>query len=220
MNKTKSIIVVCEGPSEWIYLQRLNSFLSSLPFPDGWMDIPIRFIGKPPKAGVGTGKYNAVEKEIRSARKQNRSQEIWAWVDADLYVRNDKACGDNYRNRPKGIPPFDFSIFNFEDFLALHLDEPGFLKWTEVMTTAGHFNSPLHWDDYKVHYAKVMPGYKKADLPVDFITLEALGNLNRHLSQMPAVDYGELSVSRTFAHSMLKEISRWYAIPGMKYEER
>lgn len=44
MNRSKNIIVVCEGASEWMYLQRLNSFLSSQPFPEGWLDVPIRFM--------------------------------------------------------------------------------------------------------------------------------------------------------------------------------
>ena len=114
----------------------------------------------------------------------------------------------------KGSPPFHFAVFNFEDFLALHLDDEGFSRWVEIMTEAGHFKKPLHWDDYKGSFEKVMPGYRKGSLPADFITLASLGNLSRHLLQMPAVDLKDLRVERTFAASMLDEVSCWYAIPG------
>ncbi len=214
MASPKNIVVVCEGESEWTYLQRLNSALAGEPFPEGWVEPPVRFIGRPKKTGVGKGAFKAVERELRKEMKRNPSAEKWAWVDADLYVRDYKACGTNYRNRAAGIPPFHFTVFNFEDFLALHLDDEGFGRWVEVMTKAGHFKEPLHWDDYKGHFTKVIPGYRKGGLPADFVTLASLGNLNRHLSQMPATDLKDLQVERTFAASVLKEVSRWYAIPG------
>lgn len=215
MASPKNIVVVCEGESEWTYLQRLNSALAALPVPDGWMQVPVRFIGRPKKTGVGKGAYKAVERELRREMKENPSAEKWVWVDADLYVRDYKDCGKNYRKRAVGIPPFHFTVFNFEDFLALHLDDDGFGRWIELMTAAGHFKNPLHWDDYKGHFEKVMPGYQKGGLPADFVTLASLGNLNRHLSQMPVADLRSLQVERTFATAMLNEISRWYAIPGM-----
>lgn len=214
MQSPKNIVVVCEGESEWTYLQRLNSALAGLPFPDGWLEVPVRFIGRPKKTGVGSGAFNAVERELRKEMRQNQSAEKWAWVDADLYVRNDKDCGTNYRKRSAGIPPFHFSVFNFEDFLALHLDDDGFGRWIKVMTEAGHFQSPLHWDVYKRNFEIIVPGYRKGGLPADFITLDSLGNLNRHLMQIPDINPRGLPIERTFARSMLDVVSRWYAISG------
>lgn len=214
MVSPKNIVVVCEGESEWTYLQRLNSALASEPFPEGWVEPPVRFIGRPKKTGVGKGSFKAVERALRKEMKMNPSAEKWAWVDADLYARDYKDCGTNYQKRATGIPPFHFSIFNFEDFLALHLDDEKFDHWVKVMTDAGHFKNPLHWDDYKGHFENVMPGYQKGGLPADFVTLASLGNLNRHLSQMPIVNLKSLQVERTFASSMLEEVSRWYTIPG------
>lgn len=214
MASPKNIVVVCEGESEWTYLQRLNSALAALPVPEDWVEPPVRFIGRPKKTGVGKGSFKSVERELRKEMKQNPTAEKWAWVDADLYVRDYKDCGGNYRNRAAGIPPFHFSIFNFEDFLALHLDDDGFGRWVEVMTEAGHFKNPLRWDEYKVLFEKIIPGYRKGGLPADFVTLESLGNLSRHLLQMPAAELKDLRVDCTFAASMLDEISRWYAIPG------
>lgn len=214
MESPKNIVVVCEGESEWTYLQRLNSALAGEPFPEGWMEVPVRFIGRPKKTGVGTGAFKDVERELRKEIKQNQTAEKWAWVDADLYVRNYKDCGTNYQKRASGIPSFHFSIFNFEDFIALHLDDERFGRWVDVMTEAGHFKSPLHWEEYKVYFEKVMPGYRKGGLPADFVNLASLGNLNRHLAQLPLVDLNGFTVDRTFAAAMLDEVSRWYAIPN------
>lgn len=210
----KNIVVICEGESEWTYLQRLNSALAAEPFPDGWMECPVRFIGRPKKTGVGNGSFRAVERELRKEIRANPSLEKWVWVDPDLYVRNCKGCGVNYKNRAVGIQPFHFTLFNFEDFLALHLDDEKFDCWVKVMADAGHFTNPLHWDEYKRHFEKVMPGYHKGGLPADFITLLALGNLKRHLLQMPAMELKGLWVEHTFAEAMLDEISRWYPISG------
>lgn len=212
MNKTKNIVVICEGSSEWIYIQRLNSFLMSLPFPDGWWNVPINFIGIPKKYGVGTGNYNNIEKEYRCAARTYPKEEKLVWVDSDLYIRNDKGCADNYLSRPNGIPPFCFSICNFEDFVALHLDDNRFNCWFNIMTNAGHFKNPLHWEEYKNYFKKVVPDYIKGSLPADFVTKESLGNLHRHLLQMPSVDSCGFKIERTFARVMIEEISNWYNI--------
>lgn len=210
MRVSKNIIVICEGASEWTYLQRLNAFLAGLPFPDGWYEVPVRFIGRPGRNGVGSGSFNAVKRELAVARKLNRSAMAWVWVDADLYVRNERACGDSYRGRSGGVPPFCFSLYNFEDFVALHLDDEGFERWARVMTEGGHFRSPLPWEAYKGLFASVLPEYRKGDLPADFITVESLGNLRRHLTQLPRMELNGLPVERTFAHAMLEELSRRY----------
>ena len=49
MASPKNIVVVCEGESEWTYLQRLNSALAGEPFPEGWVEPPVRFIGRAPR---------------------------------------------------------------------------------------------------------------------------------------------------------------------------
>ena len=212
MNRPKNIVVVCEGGSEWTYLQRLNSFLASLPFPDGWLEVPVRFIGRPPRNGVGTGAYKAVERELRKAARQNPSAERWAWVDADIYARNEKTCGDSYLRRPADVAPFAFSVFNFEDFLACHLDDAGFERWRSVMDAAGHFRSPLCWEDYRPLFQKVLPGYRKADLPSGFVLRESLANLRRHVAEFPSVSLGALSGERMFAERLLAEIGAWYDV--------
>ena len=212
MNVSKNIVVVCEGASEWTYLQRLNSALAQLPFPDEWFDVPVRFVGRPKGVGVGGGEFNAVERAWRKETRRNPSVETWIWVDADLYVRNDRACGENYRKRPSGMRAFDFSLLNFEDFLALHLDDDKFERWVGALSSGGHFRSPLHWADYRLLFEEVAPGYRKGDLPADFITLDSLGNLKRHLSRIPEMDLNGLEVERTFARSLVDELSRWYQI--------
>ena len=213
MNVPKNIIVICEGASEATYLQRLNSFLANQPYPDEWYDVPIRFVIKPSKEGVGTGAYKRVEQALRKEIKANPTFEKWVWVDADLYVRNDKGARDGYLKRPQTIPSFFFSVLNFEDFLALHLDDDKFAAWIQIMSSAGHFRTPLHSDDYETLFKQILPHYRKAELPVDFITLESLGNLKRHLSQMPTIDNHGLPIDRTFAAAIVAEINHWYPLP-------
>lgn len=212
MNVTKNIIVICEGASEATYFQRLNSFLVSQPYPDDWCDVPIRFVIKPSKEGVGTGAYKRVEQALRKEIKANPKFEKWVWVDADLYVRNDKGTRDGYLKRSQTIPSFCFSVLNFEDFLALHLDDEKFAAWVQIMSNAGHFKTPLHSDDYETLFKQIMPNYRKAELPIDFITLESLGNLKRHLSQMPTIDFHGLPIEHSFAQALIDEISRWYSL--------
>lgn len=209
MARPKNIIVICEGASEWVYLQRLNSFLAAHPFPDGWWEPPIRFIGKP-KRGVGNGTYKAIVRALNNERQQNKTTEIWVWVDADLYVRNEHACGDSYRNRPAAVPAFRFSAFNFEDFLALHLDDDRFAHWLREMTTCGHLQRPLPWSQYESHLLTILPNYRKGELPADFITPVSLGNLKRHLGQMPKVCLQNQQNEPTFARALLQELTRWY----------
>lgn len=215
---TGAYIVVCEGASECNYLLHLNRFLATLPPPRDAGLVPLRLIPRPknvdPKTGVnvgcGGGDYGKVSKCYRSEHATNRSYPFGIWVDADLYVRNDKDCGTRYKGRPAGIPAFDFSVLNFEDFLALHADELLFEKWVHEMLSAGHFNRPLYWEEYEPHYLNVFTAYLKNSLPVDFISVESLRNLFRHMDMLPSVDRCGLTIDKTFAGFMKKILTEAY----------
>ncbi len=96
-------------------------------------------------------------------------------------------------------------MLNFEDFIALHYDDERFEKWKAEFSKAGHFEHPLHWDDYKVHYLKIFPEYEKNRLPMDFLSVEVLRNLFRHMNEMPDINCNGLPATRTFA-GLLKDI--------------
>jgi hypothetical protein len=203
-------IIVCEGKSEWAYLQRLQSFLDAQPLPNGSFDPPLILIG-PTQAVVKTGTFGKLKSRFNTTRKQNRQSSIQIWADFDLYHRNDKNCADHYKHKPKGIPDILFSFHNFEDFLALHWDENRFQDWLRF-GNQGHFTMPLHAEDYLPEIQRIFPGYKKGDLPVDFITWDALNNLKRNLSHQPTSNPNNLQGLRGFADFLIAEIER--AIPG------
>ena len=211
-------LVICEGESECNYLGHLNRFLSTLPLPASGGPVALRFIPKPTREdpvkgraiGCGSGDFTKVSKAYKAEQKKNRHATFAIWVDADLYVRNDKGNRDKYESRPAGIPSFNFSLLNFEDFLALHADEAHFAAWVEEMRKAGHFECPCHWEAYEPHCLKVFPEYQKNRLPVDFMTKDRLTNLFRHLDALPGIDTKGLTVEKTFATVLRDVLTRNY----------
>ena len=122
----KQYIVICEGRSELVYIQRLQSFLDEQS--TGW-DVPLKFM----PVDNGNGSCGKVISGYKKQRKENKRTKIEVWVDYDLYQRNDNSCMDQYRLKPKGIPDFKFSYHNFEDFLVLHMDEETVQVWRDCV---------------------------------------------------------------------------------------
>jgi hypothetical protein len=188
-------IIVCEGRSEYVYLQRLQSFLD-LQATD-WC-VPLCFIQKIPRNAdgdeSGSGFYSNVAKCYKQQRRDNKRANIEVWVDHDIYLRQDSAPEirnrASYLSKPAGIPDFVFSFHNFEDFLILHLDDAAVHRWHAAFDSTNHVTDPLHSVGYAPHFDTVMPGYRKGDLPPDFITKESLlhlkGNLTKPLIPPPA----------------------------------
>ena len=204
-------IIVCEGESEWAYLQRLNSFLEKQASTNGEFEPALLFI--PPKSAIaknGTfGKLKSRYNQTRVANKKNSSIQIWA--DFDLYHRNDKSCADHYSQKSAGIPDFLFSYHNFEDFFALHAEGDPFEQWLHF-GQRGHFATPLHADGYFPEIKRIFPHYGKGELSPDFITWESLKNLKRNKSQQPSSNPHNLQGIRSFADFLINEIERAY--PG------
>lgn len=200
------ILVVCEGASECNYLVHLQRLLRELPLrADG--GVPLTLIGLPKDSdpltlqqkGVGTGVFGKVVMAYKCEHRKNPSARILVWVDDDLYVRDDKACGTDYARRPSGIPDFSFSAHNFEDFLALHFPDEQFEAWKNMFAETGHFQVPLHGAEYEPYLQQVWPHYKKAELPLGFVSIESLCNMIRHLARLPPMADGPVNRVRTFA---------------------
>jgi len=161
-------IIICEGHSEVAYIQQLNRLLR---------ESGVQVILHPKR--VGTGLYSSVMKKYRAEKKQNPRTEIRVWVDYDLYARNDRNCMVNY-NKTKDKIPFMFNVQNFEDFLALHLDDEKLRNWLGICKANDHFNVPMHSDVYVPFVQQhLFSNYKKGDLPFE-LTLEMVKNLFRH----------------------------------------
>lgn len=164
-------IIICEGNSEYAYIQKLNRFLSE----NGY---DFTLIAK----RVGTGHYKEVQKKYNIERKNNPKLPIEIWVDKDTYIRNDEGDGDKYAQKPSKIPDFLFSVMNFEDFLALHTDKDILENWFQICSRNKHHITPLKESEYlplvKEH---LFPNYNKGDIPFE-ITSEKLEQLFKQKS--------------------------------------
>jgi len=161
-------IIVCEGHSEVAYIQQLNILLR---------EIGVQAVLHPKL--VGTGLYSFMMKKYREEKRKNRRTEISVWVDYDLYARNYNNCMTNY-NKIKDKIWVMFNRQNFEDFLALHLDDEKLKNWLNVCNAKNHFNNPMHSDMYvPLVQQHLFSDYKKGDLPLE-LTLEMIENLFRH----------------------------------------
>ena len=98
---------MCEGASEKAYIQELNRYLEE-------EDIPLRFVPRPSNGG----QYTPVVKKYKEVRRDNRTTEIFIWVDYDRYQRNDNSDTDNYRSKSDGIPNFLFFEQEFRGFFV------------------------------------------------------------------------------------------------------
>ncbi len=203
-------IIVCEGESEWAYLQRLQSFLDQQPLLDGTFESPLQFIA-PERVTVKTGTFGKLENRHNQLRRENKNSSIHIWADFDLYHRNDSNCAELYSKKAPGIPDFLFSYHNFEDFFALHWEGDALEKWLQF-GQRGHFTTPLHADGYLPEIKSIFPDYGKGGLPADFITWDSLKNLKRNLSHQPTSNPSNLQGRGSFADFLIAEIERAY--PG------
>jgi hypothetical protein len=203
-------IIVCEGESEWAYLQRLQRFLDQQPLADGTFEPPLHFI-VPERVIVKTATFGKLKSRYNQFRKQNKKSSIQIWADFDLYHRNDKHCATQYSHKSAGVPDFLFSYHNFEDFFALHADEPYLQEWLRF-GARGHFITPLHSDGYLPEIKRIFPSYAKGDLPADFVSWASLKNLKRNKALQPSSNPHNLAGLGCFADFLVREIERSY--PG------
>lgn len=203
-------IIVCEGESEWAYLQRLQSFIDQQQLPPNTFEPPLRLVA-PERVIVKGGSFGKLKSRYNRTRTQNRKSSIQIWTDFDLYHRNYNHCADLYSHKTAGIPNFLFSYHNFEDFFALHSDGDSFQEWLRF-GDQGHFTTPLHAIDYLPEIKRIFPGYSKAEMPAGFITWAALRNLKRNRAHRPTSNPDNLQGLGCFADFLIGEIE--HAYPG------
>jgi hypothetical protein len=203
-------IFVCEGESEWVYLRRLQSFLDQQPVTAGHFETPLRLIA-PSNAVAKGGSFKTLARQFRGVRRENKRSDIKVWADFDLYHRNNNSCADLYRGKTAGIPAFHFSFHNFEDFYALHLDEPQHQAWL-AFGQQGHFVQPLHSDGYFPAFTQIAVGYAKGAIRPDFISWESLANLKHNKANRPTSNPQNLAGIQCFAEFLVGAIDQ--AFPG------
>ncbi len=200
-------VIVCEGYSERAYIQGLQAFLDKLPAaPDVW-SVPLKFFTKDEYV-AGNGHYVQLEKHFLKAKKENRNTKISIWADFDLYHRDVDGCSRLYINKGQSLPDFYFSFHNFEDFLALHLDEEDFQSWLRF-GSAGHFESPCRSEACLEWARKIIKGYQKGSIPPGFVSESSLRNLKANLARQPRSNpYGLQGIG--FAEFIVGEIDRFH----------
>lgn len=203
-------IIVCEGESEWAYLQRLQSFLDKQPLVDGTFESPLKFIA-PLQAIAKGGKFSTLKRQFSATRKSNGKSTIQIWADFDLYHRNDQDCARLYLRKTPGIPDFLFSFHNFEDFFALHSDGDRFQEWLRF-GHCGHFANPLHSSGYLPEIQRIFPNYTKGNLPVDFISWDSLRNLRQNRTHQPCCNPHNFPAITNFADFVINALEEAY--PG------
>jgi len=203
-------LIVCEGESEWTYLQRLQSFLNQQEVEGGGFEPPLIFVA-PARAIAKTGSFGKIVTTFKKTRRENRTRSVRIWTDFDLYHRDDNNCAAHYAQKPQGIPNFLFSCHNFEDFYALHWDGTALQDWLNF-GNRGHFATPLHADGYLPEIKRIFPGYGKGSLSPDFLTWDRLRNLKQNLIHQPQTNPQNLQGLGCFADFLIQEIDKAY--PG------
>lgn len=168
INKFTPIIVLCEGVSEFNYIQNLNRILCN-PYTGSAAFKPYT---------INTGRFSQIRQKFNQVKKDNKNCCVQIWVDKDLYT-NDSEFKKLYLNKGK-MPDFLFSIMNFEDFLMLHCDKNILYSWQEICCSNNHFSSPMPSRVYCKELQKFFPGYQKGCLPFD-ITGDTLSILFENL---------------------------------------
>lgn len=172
MANNEMTILLCEGESEYAYIQELNRYLRENEF-------NFKFI---PKV-IGSGFYTEVQKKHKEERKNNPRTPIKIFLDDDIYVRNegDREQENSSKFSESGFKDdFLFNVHNFEDFLMLHCDDETLNQWITKCTETNHGNIPMHSAQYMSLIKGMFPDYEKGELLFRPIDQEKLDNLFRH----------------------------------------
>ena len=159
--------VVCEGQSEVAYLASLNRFLNENGIAYHFKSHNLR--------GVDVDKISRIESRCRAVKKDNQKQDIYVWIDYDLFRRKG-LTPEFVRKRIKSGKVL-FSYENFEDFLAMHYEDSKFKAYYNACLQKNHFITPLHSAEYlKLINSTIFDGdYDKSKLPdldLDMKTLQ------------------------------------------------
>lgn len=173
----RTIIICCEGLSEYMYIQELRRFLRDIGDPSNLL---LNFC---PEI-IGQGHFGPAQTKLRQVARENKRTNIEVWIDYDLYhvARNERKSRTHYlEQREKNqIRVFHFSHFNFEDFLILHYSGEEMDLYQQKFRS-GHFRAPLTKEIYLPLFREIFPDYRKGALPQGFtVNQTTLGNLKRN----------------------------------------
>ena len=163
MEAKKPYLIICEGDSEFAYVQELNRFLNE-------KGLPIVFMAR----NAGGGGFKNLRQICRTL-KTRKNGRTYIVADKDIYQRDDNGNGTAYGKEKDHMPPFLFQTWNFEDFLLMHFPLNVVSAWREEAERNGHSQNPLHGSEYLPVFhefcirnkdiLKFMFPYEKGDMP-------------------------------------------------------
>lgn len=174
MANNRMTIILCEGESEYAYIQELNRFLRENEY---------NLVFFPVYPPIGTGFYSNINERFKEQHKKNPRTPIKILLDDDIYVRSENAREQDNTSKLATCPykeEFLFNTHNFEDFLMLHCDDETLNQWLTKCIEHNHENVPMHSEEYEPLVNDFFPGYAKGSFPFSAITQGMLDNLFRH----------------------------------------
>ena len=136
MDAKKPYLLICEGDSEFAYVQELNRFLNE-------QGLPIVFVAH----NAGGGGFKNLRQVCRTM-KTRKNGRTFVVADKDIYCRDDNGNGAMYDREWKHMPPFLFQYWNFEDFLLMHFPAEILSAWRAEAERSGHLTNPLHSGEF------------------------------------------------------------------------
>ena len=136
MDVKRPYLIICEGDSEFAYVQEFNRFLNE-------QGSPIVFVAH----NAGGGSFKNLRQVCR-ALKTRKNGRTYIMADKDIYHRDDNGNGTAYEKEKGQMPPFLFQTWNFEDFLLMHVPVEVLSAGRDQARRTGHMNNPLHGEEY------------------------------------------------------------------------
>ena len=165
MEAKKPYLLICEGDSEFAYVQELNRLLTK-------RGVPVVFLPH----NAGGGGFGTVRRACRKL-KTKRNGHTFVMADKDIYFRNDNGNETAYERGKHRVPPFLFQTWNFEDFLLMHFSGELLAAWRAETARSGHHAQPLHRCEYMPVFTafcarneaqlNFTAPYEKGDMPFD-----------------------------------------------------
>lgn len=190
MEAKKTYLIICEGASEYAYVQELNRYLNA-------RGSQIVFVAR----NAGGGGFKSLRQLCR-AMKTRANGRTFILADHDVYFRDDNDNGTQYELEKSVMPSFLFQKWNFEDFLLLHFPDNVVQAWRDVCARNRHLAQPLHAEQFGPMYAAFckqhanelayqLP-YEKGDMPFSIKDRHMCCLLQNRNCDFPCSDFIDL----------------------------
>lgn len=156
-------LVICEGSSEYAYIQELNRFLNERGHALVFNAV-----------NAHGGGIDGIRRLCRDRRIRANGRAL-VMADGDIYADATGLNGRRYLKWRDRLPRFLFQYQNFEDFLLMHYPQTVLDAWRREVEPKRHFVTPLVAREYedvfrgfiRAHEDELRFGddYQKGDMP-------------------------------------------------------